>query len=366
MNPFSQVYPFLDYLHDGLLARKESAHRDDDIVIHEYLDSLEDEEKKTIEVQYKYLKEFYSFYNKECFGGDVYYFEYSDLLYYAVKYLETLTTDKSLLFDYIIIDEYQDISKIKYELTKMTADRNDAKVYAVGDDWQSIYAFSGSRIEYIYKFNQYFKGTKNFNITKTYRNSQELINYSGEFIMKNNDQLKKQLVSDKHIDKPIVMKSFNSEFGPYEEEECLKQTILEIHKENPDHNILILGRTNKMINNMIGDGVLEDGIGTKIRYYGHADIDIDGMTMHKSKGLTFDEVIVIGLNKSFPSVKYDIPWFDLVYKNKPIEEAIPFAEERRLFYVALTRTKNRVYLLRDDNPKGRSEFISEIESIING
>ena len=116
---------------------------------------------------------------------------------------------------------------------------------------------------------------------------------------------------------------------------------------------------------MIGDGVLEDGVGTKIRYYGHADIDIDGMTMHKSKGLTFDEVIVIGLNKSFPSIKYDIPWFDLVYKNKPVEEAIPFAEERRLFYVALTRTKNRVYLLRDDNPKGRSEFISEIESIIN-
>ena len=83
---------------------------------------------------------------------------------------------------------------IKYELTYKTAKRNDAKVCVVGDDWQTIYSFSGSRIEYIYRFKEFFKGAKSFKISRTYRNSQELIDSSGEFIMKNDDQLKKQLV----------------------------------------------------------------------------------------------------------------------------------------------------------------------------
>ena len=101
-------------------------------------------------------------------------------------------------------------------------------------------------------------------------------------------------------------------------------------------------------------------------FKGNEDIQIDGMTMHKSKGLTYDEVIIIGLNKSFPSSKTDIYWYNNLYKNKPIKESIEFAEERRLFYVALTRTKNRVYLLFDKNPNYRSEFIKEIDEIVLG
>lgn len=120
-----------------------------------------------------------------------------------------------------------------------------------------------------------------------------------------------------------------------------------------------------MINRILEDEDLVDDIGTKILFKGNEDIQIDGMTMHKSKGLTYDEVIIIGLNKSFPSSKTDIYWYNNLYKNKPIKESIEFAEERRLFYVALTRTKNRVYLLFDKNPNYRSEFIKEIDEIIS-
>ena len=364
LNPLSLIYPFARFLFECVSCRNESPYRDDESIVTNYLDSLNGIEKLSLEIQYKYIKEFYYFYLNQCFGGEVYYFDFSDLLYYAVKYLEKLTINTSLRFDYIIIDEYQDISKIKYELTYKTANRNDARVSAVGDDWQTIYSFSGSRIEYIYKFKKFFKGAKEFNITKTYRNSQELINYSGEFIMKNSDQLKKQLVSDKHINNPIVLEHFNSTFGPYEEIDALKQTILKIHKEHPEHRILVLGRTNRMIDKCLEDDMLIDGVESRIVYRGYESIYIEGMTMHKSKGLTFDEVIIVGLNKSFPSNKNTINWYENLYKNKPVEEAIPFAEERRLFYVALTRTKNRVYLLCDDNPKGRSEFVSEIENIV--
>ena len=104
----------------------------------------------------------------------------------------------------------------------------------------SIYGFSGSRIEYIYRFKKFFKGAKIFNITKTYRNSQELINYSGEFIMRNEDQLKKQLVSDKSIPNPIEYRYFDSRidppndnrYDPSKEITCLKSTIKEIHEKN--------------------------------------------------------------------------------------------------------------------------------------
>lgn len=365
LNPTSQVYPFLYFLHDCMMTRKESFYRDNYEIAKKYVMEYKEEDKKKIEVQYKYILDYTKFYSNSAFGGAVYYFDFSDLLYYSAKHLEKLTRDTNLKFDYIIIDEYQDISQLKYELTFKTAKKNDAKVYAVGDDWQSIYAFSGSRIEYIYSFNEYFKGSKNFNISRTYRNSQELIDCSGEFIMRNSNQLKKHLISSKHIDKPIIFKEFDSTSNNLEEINCLKETILEIHRNNPEHKILVLGRTNRMINRILEDEDLVDDIGTKILFKGNEDIQIDGMTMHKSKGLTYDEVVIIGLNKSFPSSKTDIYWYNNLYKNKPIKESIEFAEERRLFYVALTRTKNRVYLLFDKNPNYRSEFIKEIDEIIS-
>ncbi len=363
-NPLSQVYPFVHFLKDCLMCRKESFYREDADRPKKYLNEYVGDDSDKLKVQYKYIEDFSIYYSKCCFGGAVYYFDFSDLLYYSVKYLEKLTSDTNLVFDYIIVDEYQDISQLKYQLTYKTAVRNNAKVYAVGDDWQSIYAFSGSRIEYIYKFKEYFKGAKNFNISKTYRNSQELIDCSGEFIMKNKDQIVKQLVSDKHIDKPIEFRMFDSTISEMEEIECLKKTILEIHSKNPEHKILVLGRTNRMINHILEDNELLDDIGTKILFKGNEDIQIDGMTMHKSKGLTYDEVIIIGLNKTFPSSKENVYWYKELYMNKTITESIPFAEERRLFYVALTRTKNKVYLLCDKNEKNRSSFIREVKDIV--
>lgn len=365
LNPLSQIYPFAYFLFDSIKYKKSSPYRDDNSIVNRYIESLDGLERENVEIQAKYFNDFYNYYSSKLYGGENYYFDFDDLLYYSVKYIEKLTIDTKLKFDYIIIDEYQDISNIKYELTYKIAMKNDAKVYAVGDDWQSIYSFSGSRIEYIYNFKEYFKGAKILKITKTYRNSQELINYSGKFIMRNTDQIKKNLVSLKHIENPIIKRIFNSEYGPNEEVECLKETILEIHKKEPRHNILVLARTNRVIDKCLEDDMLIDGIENKIIFKNYEDIEIEGMTMHKSKGLTFDEVIIIGLNKSFPSIRKEMTWMEMLYKNKTIDESVPFAEERRIFYVALTRTKNHVYLLCDANVKRQSEFITEMSDIIN-
>ncbi len=153
-------------------------------------------------------------------------------------------------------------------------------------------------------------------------------------------------------------------FQKGKEIEIVKQLILKIHASNPNHHIMILARTNQMIKNIFNDETLKDSIATKVEFVGYEEIDIDAMTMHKSKGLTCDEVIVIGLNKSFPLEKKDNFWLEALFKDKLEEEQIKYAEERRLFYVALTRTKNHVFLLVDEDRQKRSEFIMELARII--
>ncbi len=199
--------------------------------------------------------------------------------------------------------------------------------------------------------------------------------------MRNKSQIPKELISNKSIENPIKFVEFGiSEeemeriehgeisigyFEPIDEYDCLKQLILQIHKESPNHNILVLARTNAIIDRCFDDGTFKDALETKITFVGYEDIELEGMTMHKSKGLTFDEVILIGLDNIFPREVYELSWVIELFKNPSVNEALPYAEERRLFYVALTRTKNNVYLLFNRDERHRSPFIDEIKSIVD-
>lgn len=358
-NKLSLIYPFKNFFYEIINVIKESVNRENyQEIIKDYINTLKEEKNDAIK-QYKYLNEFYVYYQKNLYGAEIYKFDYSDLLYYANKYIENISINNDLNFEYIIIDEYQDISQYKYELAKKTVDRNHAKIYAVGDDWQSIYSFSGSRIEYTYNFKKYFKDAVLFRINRTYRNSQELLNVSGEFVMRNPDQIKKYLLSNKHLNRPVEFVYFDDNH----EYDKLKEVILNIHNSNPNHNILVLGRTNAIINRCFDTDYLNDELGTKISFVGYEDIELEGMTIHKSKGLTFDEVIVIGLNKSFPSSDKSNYWIISLFRYPSVIEKIPYAEERRLFYVALTRTKNKVYLLVNKDETKQSVFINEIKEI---
>jgi DNA helicase-4 len=276
-------------------------------------------------------------------------------------------------YDYIIIDEYQDISDGEYLLARNTSNKNDSTVFAVGDDWQSIYSFRGSNINYITKFNNYFDRPTILSINNTYRNSQELVNITGKFIKENKDQIDKSLVSLKHLEHPVHFVIYddrideemgNSILDETIEYDVLKKLIMKIHQEQPLHNILILGRNNNMIEKCFKyDKDFIDDLGTKIKISFIKDLDIDGMTIHKSKGLTYDEVIIIGMNKTFPRNDLNDYWLIDLFKYKKQEESIEFAEERRILYVALTRTKNNVYILTNKNSKNRSNFVDELISI---
>ena len=116
----------------------------------------------------------------------------------------TNIVDKTNLnYRYIIIDEYQDSSFVRFNLIKQIINKTNSKLMVVGDDFQSIYRFTGCDLSLFLDFNKYFNNSKILKIQNTYRNSQELIDIAGSFIMKNKKQIKKKLKSNKHIDNPI-------------------------------------------------------------------------------------------------------------------------------------------------------------------
>lgn len=272
-------------------------------------------------------------------------------------------------FKYIIVDEYQDISRQRFNLTKELSKLCDAKIIAVGDDWQSIYAYAGSDITLFTQFQKSFGYGQELRITKTYRNAQELIDIAGGFIQKNIAQIQKNLISPKHIKNPIIIQTYTEDVDGKKYEgkggkfyllgEALEKIIKEILAENPKSSILLLGRYGFDAYNLTkSENFIYWEKKGNVSSKTFADIEMEFMTVHRSKGLGYDNVIIINAIDAvygFPSQVQDDPVLKFVVKD---DHSIEYAEERRLFYVALTRTKNRAYIVV---PQQRpSEFVREI------
>lgn len=260
-------------------------------------------------------------------------------------------------YKYIIIDEYQDISVSRFKLIKALQNKTNAKVICVGDDWQSIYRFSGSDIDLFSNFEKYFGPSKFLKIEKTYRNSQELIDIASEFVTQNPNQLTKDLKSDKHIVEPL-RPVFYSENIVEAVEKSIKDIVLEFGENS---EILLLGRTKYDVQVLENSENFELEKNTqKIKYLLFPNLKISFLTVHRSKGLESDNVILLNMQNSllgFPNRISSDPVLSLVLANK---EEYQYAEERRLFYVAITRTKNRTYLVAPE--EYYSQFLEELIS----
>lgn len=260
-------------------------------------------------------------------------------------------------YKYIIIDEYQDISFGRYKLIKSIIDKTSAKLFCVGDDWQSIYRFSGSDLTLFTNFSDYFGETKILKIEKTYRNSQELLDITKKFVEMNNDQIPKELTSDKTLVNPIV--AFMYSTGA---QVALHNALEDIYNNfGEEADVLLLGRTNFDINNYLSDSLCFNINTNEITYAPFPKMHIKFLTVHSSKGLEADNVIILNMSNTllgFPNKISDDPVLSLVLQNK---DSYEYAEERRLFYVALTRTRNRTYLIVPDQRK--SVFFTDLLSI---
>lgn len=302
--------------------------------------------------------------------------DFEDMINESARILREIKEMKQKLdFKYIIVDEYQDISRQRFDLTKALSEVTDAKIIAVGDDWQSIYAFSGSDITLFTKFAEKMGYAKMLKIVKTYRNSQDVIDIAGNFIQRNSEQIPKKLISPKRIEDPVLIYTYDSTLKGKDGnrrsganyalalavETAIDQLLEYKKKENKEPGtILLLGRFA-----FDGDHLEKSGLfeyvnrGNKVKSVKYPELDITFMTAHSSKGLGYDDVIIINCKNEtygFPSKIEDDPVLAFVIKG---DKSIDYAEERRLFYVAMTRTKNRVFLIApEQNP---SEFLLELK-----
>lgn len=232
-------------------------------------------------------------------------------------------------YKYIIIDEYQDTSLNKCLLIKAIQEKTNAKLIAVGDDWQSIYQFTGSNLDIFLNFKKYFPKAKIIKLKKTYRNSQELVNLASKFIMQNKRQINKKITSKKRTPYPVKIIYYNKN---------IKEIWDEIVKKSKN-NILVIGRHNKDKKNIP-----------------YVKENIQYLTAHKSKGLEAESTIIINLENKINGFPNKIQ--NSEYLNYLIDQKNDYEEERRLFYVALTRTKSEVILLV--NKQNPSPFINEL------
>ncbi len=267
---------------------------------------------------------------------------------------------KNLGYEYIVIDEYQDISYSRFNLIKEIRELCGARLICVGDDWQSIYRFAGSDITLFSNFGKHVGPYEQLFIEHTYRNSQPLIDVSATFVTQNKKQIQKNPKSKKgFVTDPVRIVAY--EHNTYKE--IFVNQIKTLVESYGNKSILVLGRHSFDIDEIIK--VSADGI-PRVKYYeetnkleveGIENVDIKFLTVHKSKGLEADNVIVLQLKNDlfgFPNKMSDDPILSLLLSE---DENFRFAEERRLFYVALTRTKNEVILL---TPEEKSLFVEEL------
>lgn len=228
--------------------------------------------------------------------------DFEDMINESARILrEQKKSGVKLDFKYIIVDEYQDISRQRFDLTKALSEVCEAKIIAVGDDWQSIYAYAGARIELFTQFKKVMGYGEELKITKTYRNAQEVIDIAGGFIQQNESQLKKALVSPKHISNPIVIQTYTEEVDRKQFEgkggryfligRTVEAAMEKILKENPKSTILLLGRYGFDAFNLGKSADFQynpdDG---GVRSHRFPGVKIEFMTVHRAKGLGYDNV----------------------------------------------------------------------------
>ncbi len=289
------------------------------------------------------FKSFYSKYqNHLSKKGEI---DFADLIVKATNLIQTGKIKPT--FSHIIVDEFQDISRGRSKFLKSIRQGNhDCKLMCVGDDWQSIYGFTGSDVQITTKFGENFGAFKRVDLDRTFRFRQPIIDASARFIQKNPSQLRKKIIGREGQSEKEIEVITASEIEIEEELFNLLKRIKREKSKGKKVSVLMLGRYNFTEPEFI------EALSEK-----YNSIDVSFMTIHKSKGLQADYVVILGLENAkfgFPGSIATDPIMGLI---RPSEEEYEDAEERRVFYVALTRAKEKVFLINPPNP---SKFLTEI------
>lgn len=248
-------------------------------------------------------------------------YDFNDIEYLALKIIK----QQGISYKYILVDEFQDTNNLQYEIFASLIN-NNTNTFIVGDPDQSIYKFRGANNKLINRYIDKFKAEVNI-LTNNYRSSRNIITYANMSISNNIKRINKILVPNSLNNGTVKILLFNNENIEY-------NYIIKICNQctSKKYSIAILFRNH------------EQGYLYK-RYYYNSYFKISIMSIHESKGLEFDVVFIIGVNKGvFPqSFNVDLDTLE---------------EERRLFFVAITRAKKELYISSNDKV---SKFVREIK-----
>lgn len=283
--------------------------------------------------------------------------DFNDMINMATQYVEQRKYISP--YKYVIVDEYQDISKARFSLLNSMRKYKDYDLFCVGDDWQSIYRFAGSDIGYILNFEQYWGSTEISKIETTYRFTQKLIEISGNFIMQNPVQIKKSIKG-----KNDTVGFALGEISGYTDKFSIEFMAKKLEDLPRDSSVFFIGRYSFDAKLLSDSGLFECQYNNvsgfvEVKYRKRIDLKMSFITAHKSKGLQADYVFIINNKKArmgFPSKMQDAAILNLLLDNC---DQYPYAEERRLFYVALTRAKKKAFLVTVSNQE--SEFAMELK-----
>lgn len=258
--------------------------------------------------------------------------DFTGLILEATKILNS--SKNFLEFRHVMIDEFQDISIDRWRLIESLKKSNSKIEFTyVGDDWQAINEFAGSDPEIMLNLGNWDRKREQIFLADTFRMPQTLCESSGEFIMKNSRQIPKQLIAKGETAENIESLFFHWDSDISDQIKNIKNIIAKIGKDSQDSNseLFIIARFNKSLPKL-----------SQVDYLWAGPVYIS--TIHRAKGLEADYVIVLDVNSSgvgFPSQIHDDPILNLV-RNQ--DQSIKNASERRVFYVAITRSRKATHI----------------------
>ncbi|SFC71839.1 DNA helicase IV [Pseudoalteromonas denitrificans] len=302
---------------------------------------LTQQNKAQITIELELLSPIYQLYQQYLVDNNE--IDFEDMIIKSIKYIKNQQFKSP--WRHILVDEFQDISEPRAQLIKALREQVvDGTLFCVGDDWQAIYRFTGADVSLTTRFDTYFGTTKTTSLDKTFRFNNSISDIATQFVMQNPEQLNKKMLTHIHTKQPKVSLYHGDNNTRLH---SILSTINNTSKESK--SIYILARYKYLLPNTTTINQLNNT---------YKKLNINALTFHASKGKEADKVIIIGLKNGksgFPAQKKISPLLDSLL---PKNESYRYAEERRLFYVAMTRAKHQVHLIFDTHKP--SIFITEL------
>lgn len=251
-------------------------------------------------------------------------------------------------YEHILVDEYQDVNSTQIKLIDVL---NAPNLFAVGDPRQSIYGWRGSDISYILQFQKKYDDCEVITLTRNYRSTKPIVELA-------NHAIKHMGVADMEAanggERDTHLLSFDSQSSEYE---FVIQRLL--MQDTKPSETFVLARTNRQLNEL-SDLMKTRGIKHIVRsdevkrsvIAGPEDVTL--ATVHAIKGMEADAVYLIGASGvNFPCKGSEHPVIDMV----TVDEYDKEEEEKRLFYVALSRARKSLYVTY--STKKPTRFLTE-------